>query len=221
MKTAIAWFIRNPVASNLFMGAIIIAGFLSLLRMKLEIFPETAVDTVKVDVLYPGATPYEVEDGICIPIEEAIQDLNGIKEVVSTSSEGSGRVYVEADAGKDVRELLDDVKVRVDAITTFPEDAERPVIEEITIKNQVLSIAVSSDADEKSLRRLVDQVRDELLAYEYEPTYSNPIEEKFAKALNVIQGTPKITQVVLASVRPYEIAIEVSEKELRRYNLTI
>lgn len=220
MKTAIAWFIHNPVASNLFMGAIIIAGFLSLLRMKLEIFPETAVDTVKVDVEYPGATPYEVEDGICIAIEEAIQDLNGIKEVVSSSSEGLGRVYIEADSGKDVRELLDDVKVRVDAITTFPEDAERPIIEEITIKNQVLSIAVSSDSDEKSLRRIVDQVRDELLAYEYQPTYSNPIEGIFVKALNVIQGTPKITQVSLASVRPYEIAIEVSEKELRRYNLT-
>ncbi|MEM9400196.1 MAG: efflux RND transporter permease subunit [Verrucomicrobiota bacterium] len=216
MKTMIGWFIRNPVASNLLMGAIIMSGLLSLARMKIEIFPETALDTVNVSVDYPGSTPYEVEEGICIPIEEAIQDLEGIKKITSKAREGGGYATVEVESGHKVRDVLDDIKVRVDAITTFPEDAEKPVIEELTIKNQVLSLAVSGDTDEKTLRLLVEQVRDELLAYEYIPEKKDFL----GNLLAILRGTPKITQVEMASVRPYEISIEVSEADLRKYGLT-
>jgi len=214
MNSAVAWFARNHVAANCLMFAIIFVGLISLIRMKVEIFPETATDVIVITVPYPGAAPEEVEDGIVIRIEEAIQDLQGIKEITSTASEGSGVVSVEVANGYDVRNMLDDVKVRVDALDTFPEESEQPIIEEIIIRNQVLAIALTGDTDEATLKELAEQIREDLLSY-------SPAPAGFINQLrSVFRGTPSISQANIGGVRPYEIAIEISEKDLREYNLT-
>ncbi|MCH9649146.1 MAG: efflux RND transporter permease subunit [Deltaproteobacteria bacterium] len=196
MNGAIAWFAKNHVASNLLMTVIIVAGLMSLVGLKQEVFPEVASETITITVPYLGAAPEEVEEGVCQRIEERIQDLEGIKEIRSTASEGAGVVAVELLPGQDQRESLDDIKARVDAIDTFPEETEKPIIQELTIRRQVINIAISGEAPEATLKALAERVRDDLLTL------------------------PAITQVELGAVRPYEISIEVSERQLRQYGLT-
>lgn len=196
MKGLIYWFTDNSVAANVLMVLILAAGFMSLLNMKQEIFPELSTGMITVSVPYPGATPTEVEESIAIKIEEQVQDIDGIKKLTSTSVEGAGTVTIEVERGADVRRVLDDVKSRVDAIITFPAETEKPVIQEVLVRRGVIQIAISGDTDERSLRRIGERVRDDLTMM------------------------PGITQVELGSVRPYEISIEVSEESLRRHSLT-
>ena len=196
MKGAVAWFATNGVAANLLMAVIIFAGLITVPQIRKEVFPDFSIEMISISVAYPGAAPEEVEEAICARIEERIQSLAGIKRITSTASEAVGTVNVEILEGTDVREMLDDVKSRVDAIETFPEEAEKPVIQEIEIRRQVINVAISGDTDEKTLKYLGEQVRDEVAS---------------------LSG---ITQVELANARPYEIAIEVSEEVLRRHGLT-
>ena len=196
MNRAIAWFAENRVAANLLMVIILVAGTLSLSQIKLEVFPEFSSDMISVSVPYLGAAPEETEEGVCLRIEEAIQDLEGIQKITATAAEGAGTVLVEVQPGFDSRKLLDDVKSRVDAITTFPQETEKPIIQEVLIRRQVINIAISSQADEKTLKIIGERVREEVI------------------------DLPEISQVELAAARPYEISIEVSEEALRGYGLT-
>ena len=190
------WFTDNSVASNVLMVLIVAAGLVTLTSMRQEVFPEFSTDTISVSVPYPGATPSEVEESIATKIEEAVQGVDGIDRLTSSSNEGVGTVMIEVEDGADVRTVLDDVKTRVDAIDTFPEDAEKPVIQEVLIRRQVLNVAIAADADERSLRELGERVRDE------------------------ITQLPSVSQADLVNVRPYEISIEVGERDLQRHGLT-
>ncbi len=196
MKNAIEWFARNSVAANLLMVLIMGGGIFLASSIRMEVFPEFSSDMINVSMIYLGAAPEEVEEAVCIRIEEAVVGLDGIERITSTASENSGVVNIEIAPGADTRKLLDDVKARVDAITTFPVETEKPVIREITNRRQVINVAISGPTDEKTLKTIGEQVRDD------------------------IATIPGITQVDLVSTRPYEIAIEVSENDLRRYNLT-
>ena len=197
MNGLINWFTRNGVAANLLMVTIMMAGAFTLTNnIPLEVFPDFAIDRITVSMPYRGATPAEVEEGVVIRIEEAIQDLEGIEEIISTSSEGVASVMIEVDSGYNPRELLDDVKNRIDAISTFPDETERPIINVAQRSGRVINVVVSGNLSERELRRLGDQVRDE------------------------IANLPGITQVALKAVRPYEISIEVSENTLRRHGLS-
>jgi multidrug efflux pump subunit AcrB len=196
MKRIIAWFAENGVAANLLMLLIIVWGVLTLFDIKQEVFPEFSSDRITVRVPYPGAAPEEVEEGIVVRIEESIQGLEGIKEIRSTASENVGTVIAEILPGVDPRDVLSDIKTRVDAIDTFPEEAEEPIIEEVIVRRNVLEVAISGNAEERTLKRLGEQIRDDIAAL------------------------PGITQVELISVRPYEISIEISEEALRQYRLS-
>ncbi len=196
MKNAIEWFARNSVAANLLMVLIMGGGLFLVSSIRLEVFPEFSSDVINISMVYRGAAPEEVEEAICVRIEEAVQGLDGIDRITSTASENRGTVNIEVESGTDLRTLLDDVKARVDAITTFPAETEKPIIREITNRRQVINIAISGPADEQTLKTIGEQVRDD------------------------IATLPGITQVDLASVRPHEIAVEVSENDLRRYGLT-
>jgi multidrug efflux pump subunit AcrB len=216
MKNAIHWFSRNHVAGNFLMLSLLLAGFTTWFQLRKEIFPETSVDWVTVSIPYPNATPEDVERGVVVPVEEAISDLEGIKSIRSTSAQSMGAVSVEVETGFEIRNVMDDVKTRIDAITNFPEEAEKPVLQEVLIKAQVMSITVVSDADEATLRVLAEEVRDGLLAYEPPPP-SNPVQ--FLSRL--LRGEQSISQVSIAGVRPYEISVEVSEERLRELALTL
>jgi len=196
MNRTLSWFAENSVVANLLMALIVASGLLTIPTITREIFPEFSLDMISIQVPYLGAAPEEVEEGVCVRIEEAIQDLEDIKQITSTATEGMGTVTVELEPGADVREVLDDIKTRVDAIDTFPEETEKPIISEMTNRRQVIDVAIAGHVDEATLKALGERVRDELTA---------------------IDG---ITQVQLVSARPYEVSIEVSEETLRRYNLT-
>ena len=196
MKKTIAWFAGNPVAANLMMVVIIAAGALSLTTLKQEVMPEIALDLISVSVPYLGAAPEEVEDAVCVRIEEAIQGIDGVKKITSRAEENIGTVVVQLELGADASRILDEVKARVDAIDTFPEETEKPIIREVTSQRQVIDLAIWGDADAKTLKVLAEMVRDDLAAL------------------------PEITLVELVNVPPYEISIEVSESALRRYGLT-
>jgi len=196
MKRAIAWFARNGVAANLLLLVIVAGGALSIGAIRKEVFPEFSPDMITVSVRYRGAAPEEVEEGICTRIEEAVQGLDGVKRVRSTANEGMGAVTIEVLPEADTRKVLDDVKTQVDAIETFPVEAEKPIVQEVSMRRQVISVAVSGDADLRTLKRLAERARDEITLL------------------------PGITLAELAVAPPYEISIEVSEETLRRYGMT-
>lgn len=194
----IAWFARNHVAANLLMAAILFLGLMSLFKkIPLEVFPTFEADEITVNVSLPGATPEQVEESVAVRIEEAIQDLGGLSEIVSRSGEGGTSVNIEVDPDYDPREILAEIKSRVDAINTFPADAEKPVISLAQRRREVISVAIAGDYTEGEIRLLAEQVRDDLLRI------------------------PGITQVEMDAVRNYEIAIEVSEAILQQYRLTL
>ncbi len=217
MKNAVKWFSRNHVAGNFLMLAILLAGFSAWFKMRKEIFPELAIDAVQVTIPYPNATPIEAERGVNVPVEEAIADLTGIKRIRSTAAQNIGTVTVEAETGHDVRDLLDSVKSRVDAIDNFPLEAEKPVIEEVVVKSPVLKIAITAkdDVDEMTLNRLAEQIRDDLQSYQA------PKPEGVGDFLaNLFAGPAKISQVSVSGIRDYELSIEVSENRLRELGLS-
>ena len=160
MNRAIAWFAENSVAANLLMVVILASGLITIGGIELEIFPEFSADVVQVSVVYRGAAPEEVEEGVCVRIEEAVQSIEGIKRIRSTASENRGSVNIELIPGTDARRVLEDVKSAVDAIDTFPDETEQPLIQEVVLRRQVINVAVSGDADETTLKYLGEQVRD-------------------------------------------------------------
>ncbi len=213
---AVKWFTRNHVAGNFLMLIVLVAGLATWFKIKKEIFPEIAVDAVLVTLPYPNATPEEAERGVVVPVEEAISDLQGIKKIRSTAAQNIGTVMIEAETGFDVRDLMSDVKSRVDAIENFPEEAETPILEEILVKKPVMSVTLTADADEATMRKMAEQIRDDLLAYKAKAP--SGFSEFMSRTLG---GEPSISQVTIAGTRPYEISIEVSESRLRELNLKL
>ncbi len=197
MKGILAWFAGNHVAANLLMLFILLAGTVTGLSMKLEVFPEISLDRISISMVYPGASPAEVEESIITRIEEKIAGLEGIKRIDSESREGFGSVSIEVMKDWDLKELLDDVKAEVDRITTFPEEAEAPIVRQLTQRVQVINIAVYGDAPESTIKHLTENIK------------------------NDITNLPGITYAELFGIRLGEIHIEISEHTLRRYGLTI
>ena len=196
MKGVIGWFARNGVAANLLLVVIVVAGAITLTDLKQEVFPEFSLDIITVTTQYRGASPEDVEEGVCVRIEEALQGVDGIKEMTATATEGSASIVLEVLAGYDVRAVLEDAKTSIDAIDTFPEEVEKPTIREVSSRNRVIEVVISGNADLGTLKRLGQRVRDELTAL------------------------PEISQADLLNVPPYEISIEVSEEAMRRWGLT-
>jgi len=197
MKSIINWFANNHVAANLLMMFLLLAGTVTAFTMKIEVFPETAADKISVTVEYPGASPEEVEEAIITRVEEKIAGLTGIKRIDSIAREGFATTTIEVIEGWDIKKLLDEVKSEVDRITTFPEEAEKPVIREMTRTTEVISVAVYGEVPEQTIKRLSEKIKDD------------------------ITNLPDITYAELFGVRTGEIHIEIPEKTLRRYNLTL
>ena len=116
----IGWMARNSVAANIIMLTLIVGGIVVAFNIKQEIFPSFLLDIVDVSVSYPGASPEEVEDGIIIPIEEEIRNLEVIERMVSVASEGSATLEIELVEGEDPNRALQDIKNGIDRISFFP-----------------------------------------------------------------------------------------------------
>ncbi|WP_173497325.1 efflux RND transporter permease subunit [Shewanella sp. ISTPL2] len=195
-KGILAWFARNSVAANLLMCVLLIGGLFSSILINKEVFPSFELNLLNISVAYPGAAPQEIEEGINIKIEEAIQDINGIKKVTSVASEGVGSITVEVEDGYEVQTILDEAKLRLDAISTFPVNIEKPNISQIKPENNVIWVSVYGDMTLHDMKELAKSVRDDLTQL------------------------PAVTRAKVTGVRDYEIGIEVSENKLREYGLT-
>jgi multidrug efflux pump subunit AcrB len=195
MMRLIGWFAGNHVAANLLVLLIVASGLLALPGIRQEPYPNVAFDLISITVPYPGAAPDEVEEAICIRIEEAIHDLEGIRRIESTATEGLGSVLAEIAIGADHRTLLDEIQTRVEALDTLPDKARKPIVQELIDDHVLLSVVIYGDRDERTLRALGERVRDE------------------------ISTLPEVETAELVGVRPYEISIEVFEADLRRHGL--
>lgn len=192
----IGWFAANPVAANLLMFCILLGGAFSIVSIKKKIFPDIMIDAVTVQVPYLGAAPKEVEEAICLRVEESIEDVEGIKKLTSEAREGMGITVAEVDDGYDVLEVLDEIKLRVDAISTFPAQTEEPLIFRNRRRDETIKLDISGVEDERQLKELAQRIRDELVAL------------------------PGISVAEVEGEREYEISIELSETKLQAYGLT-
>lgn len=194
----IAWFAKNDVAANILLVLIMLAGaYVMLNKVPVDLFPEIEVRSVSVSVTLPSASPQEVEEGITIKIEEAVQDIEGIRQINSQSSEGRASVTLSVEEGYDVRELLEEVKIRVDAISNFPVEAENLLIQVPQWRRDAIGVMIYGNYDAVTLRRMAEDVRDELVQLD------------------------DISQVAIEDVLPFEISIEIPEWALRKYDLTL
>jgi len=197
VNRAIAWMAGHPVASNLLMIFILAAGVFSMSAVVVEVFPDFDLGAVQVRVEYPGASPEEVEEGIIQKVEERVEAIEGVSQINSTASEGVGVVFIELNLGEDVSSRLDEIKAEVDRITSFPADAEKPEVTEVTSRSRVMEIAVHGDAPERTLKELANRIKDDL------------------------STMPEISYVQTSGVRDYEISIEVSNDAMRSYGISL
>ena len=196
-KGIIAWFAHNPVAANLLMLIIMAVGIGSSFNIQRAMFPTLDIEMIYINAPYPSAAPEEVEKGIVLKIEEAINDVDGIKRVESDSYESYAMMWIEPHEGTNLSRLLDDIQSRVDAIPHFPAEAEKPIISQPEILFPALTVQISGDLNERSMKAIADEIRLELLAY------------------------PEISAAEVLGARDYEIGIEISEQQLREYHLTL
>ena len=197
MRSLISWFVRNPIAANLLMFALVVGGLLGLIEVRKEEFPNIEVPTITVTVPYLGAAPSEVETGVCIRIEEAVQGIEGIEKIKTQAAENRCVVALELSSRNFQDRALDDVKAQVNAISTFPANTEPPIVALVSLRSVVMYIAVSGDTDERSLKNLSQSLREEILEI------------------------PSVSLVDTLYVRPDEISVEVPELILRRHGLTL
>ncbi|MDP5210348.1 efflux RND transporter permease subunit [Microbulbifer sp. 2205BS26-8] len=196
MNGIISWFARNSKAANLLMIMIIIGGIFGISGIDREVFPAIQPGIVEVDISYPGAGPAEVEQQVTVRVEEAISEVKGIKEVNSASRRSHSSVDIQAVDGYDQLRLLNDIKAQVDSINTFPEGIERPIIHLQEWDTQLMMIAVGGPVSEHQLKETALDLRDKLMLI------------------------PGVRRVDVWGDRPDELSIEVSELDLRRYNLS-
>lgn len=196
MKQALAAFARNTVFANIMLVLIFLAGALAVGSMTRESFPEFSLDMILINVPYPGADPEEVEEGVSRKIEEALEGLEGLKLIETTSRENLSSSRLEVDENFNTDKVMDEVRTKINAISTFPEDAEKPVIEELRVLDPVMLLYLSADMSERRIKEWAEQIKDE------------------------IQQLPDVSKVSIFGTREYEIAIEVSEERLRQYGIT-
>ena len=197
MNRAIDWFARNGVAANLLMLLLLLGGGAAAFTTVQEVFPEFSLDAVQIQVTYPGGSPEEVEQSIVRRIEDRIEGAEGIDRVLGTATENAGVVTAELTRGTDLSRARTDIKSEVDRITAFPEEAEEPIVTEVTNRQQALQVALYGDASERVLKELAQRTKDDLTQ------------------------DPQISFIQIAGVRDYEISVEVSRENLRQYGLTL
>lgn len=193
----IGWFATNHVAANLLMCFVIGMGIWAAIMVKKETMPEFRFDVITVNVPYLGGAPEEVDESVVVKIEEAIKNIQGIKEVRSLATDGFGQVRIEIQEGYELGELTDEVKLAVDGISTFPAETERPIISKQVMRRGALNLQIHGTLDERAMKDLAEQIIDEVTAL------------------------PGVSYAEIMGARPSEISVEISEETLRQYNLTL
>jgi multidrug efflux pump subunit AcrB len=193
----IAWFIRNPVAANLLMLLIVILGFVSAFTIRTQGVPDQQLAQVVIEVIYPGASPAEIESTVVVKMEDALRGVQGISEIESRAREGFANITLKVSSEFGVEEILDEAKLAVDRVSGFPPSMEKPRIYKQEIKNLVMFVQVYGAMDEADMKSFAESVRDDILEL------------------------PSVTSIDLIGDRQYEISVEVSKAKLRQFDLTL
>ena len=196
MEGLIRWWVRNPVAANLLMLIIITAGWLGLRDIEKEAFPSVQPDIVQVEVIWPGASPKEVEQQVIQRVEEALKNVSNVYRVTSEAREGLGSLSVETFPSVNLNAFLNDIKNAVDSVTAFPRDIENPRVRRLEWRQEMIRVTIAGDVGERALTRLANRLRNE------------------------VAGLPYISQVEVFGSRREEVTIELSERALRTYGLS-
>ncbi len=203
MRSVVQWAIQNRPAMNTALASILVVGLIAGVMLRREEFPRFELEIVLVRVPYPGASPDEVESGICQKVEESVRSIDGIKKVTSVAGEGAGNVIIELQSDvPDVQKVRNEIESQIDRIPSFPELAEEPEIQQITIRNPAIKVGIVAEPSEsvqaeRELRDVVEQVREELLLI------------------------PEISVADILGEREYQIDVEISETTLRKYDLSL
>ncbi|MCA9077878.1 MAG: efflux RND transporter permease subunit [Planctomycetaceae bacterium] len=203
MRSVVRWAIDNSPAMNTVVISVLAVGLLSWMTLRREDFPRFELEIILVTVPYPGASPEEVENGVCQKIEEAVRAIDGLKKVTAVASEGAGSVILEVRTDvPDVQRVLNEVESEIDRIPSFPELTEEPEIRQLTIRNAAIFVGISGVDDESPeaevrLREVVEAVREDLLAI------------------------PEISVAEIQGARDYQIDVEIPKSTLREYGLTL
>jgi len=196
-RGALAWMAQHPVTANLLMVVLLLGGFISGTQIKQEVFPNFTLDSVTVSIAYPGASPEEVERGIVMAVEDAVQDLEAVEEVNATAREGSATIWVEMIEDGDIQKLAQDIRNAVDRNPASHAEADEAPVHILSRRRHVVTLAVHGRQTEGVLREYAEFIRDRLLSHD------------------------DIRQVDLVQVRDHEISVEIPQDTLRTYGLTI
>lgn len=196
----ISFFARNDIATNIMAVAIVVlASWLALEKIPYEIQPNQEFPEVRVQIVYRGGSPADIERDVAIPIEQALEGLSGIRVLETEINSGGCNLIVGAKSGVDPKDLLEEVKARVDRVSTFPNEIEPPRYSVPASEDwrEVITIAVAGDMSEHDLLATARRVRDEVAAL------------------------PGITSARVGGNSPPEISIEAKPEELLHYGLSL
>ncbi len=196
MNLIISWFAQNRVAANLLMLIILVVGLYSVPQLRREIVPNMKLDSIAISVPYFGASPTEIESAICSRIEAAVSEIDGIDRIVSFAAEDIGTTTLYVDFDYSAREVLEQVKAKIDSIQSLPVSAEKPIVAINNFRAGVAKIMVFGKTNEKTLKKIAEKIRLELV------------------------DMPQISQAEITDSRPYEVSVEVSKDLMLRYGVT-
>jgi multidrug efflux pump subunit AcrB len=197
VRTPITWFVHNPVATNLVMMIFLAGGVISYLNLNQEEFPDIDFGMIQVNVAYLGATPEESELGVCLRIEEALEGAEDIERMTTTAREGGCDATLQLTSGADLNRALNDIKGKIDAVTTFPLETEKPIVRAFSSMGNVMTLALASNSDDRLLKEIAEGIRNDIIDLD------------------------EVSSVNIEYIRPFEISIEVAELVLRQYGLTL
>ncbi|WP_394693915.1 efflux RND transporter permease subunit [Hyphobacterium sp.] len=196
-KGILAWWASNGVAANLLMLVAIVGGIMGLWTMNREVFPTASFAGATVQVTWPGASPQEMEEQIVVRIEEAVSSVDGIENMTSTAREGAAFINIEGSRSVDMRTFINEIEQQVNSVNNLPPSAYRPIVSQWRNEDQVVGFAVHGHVPRRDLQRIAREIRDEVAA-----------------------DVPGVSLVQIWATLNEEVAIEVNESDLRRYNLT-
>lgn len=197
LNDPLSWMAGNSVAANLLMLVLLVGGLALCFKSKQEVFPEFTENEISITMSYPGASPEEVEKGIILPIEEAVQGVEGINEIISIANEGSASIEIEALESADIIKFWQEIETEVDKISSFPDEADDLRVSIADRKRGVIDLILYGSENDFILRDYGEKIKNRLLKNKY------------------------ITQAEVTGARDREIHIEIPKENLRKFNISI
>ena len=195
-KGLIAWFARNSVAANLLMIIILLGGLLTANSIRKQFFPAVEINWIEFSAVYSGTAPQEVEEGITVKIEQALERVQGLKRIITYSNRNMANGYFQIEDEYDPQVVLEEVKSEIDSISTFPAGMEPPKVERIKIRQEVMYLSLYGDLSQRQLKDLGERIHDEMMQL------------------------PGVNITEYYGGLAYEISVEVSKDRLREFGLT-